>query len=278
MIMPARWFTGAGKGLEKFAEEMLADHRLRSLIDYTDSKSCFPTVEIAGGLCIFLWDYNKTNLTCTVINRMVHGESKMSRVLAEFKPYLRFNDSLSIIRKIKSFSSIYYDTRVSRQKPFGLRTYITPEEDGDLQLFYNGGIGPYPSSKVEAGIEWIPKWKLITSYLVPGGAETDKNGQRKILAKLEVLPPQTICTETYLVVDTFDTEAEARNCQSYMKTRFARFLIAQLATTQHLSRSTFALVPTVDCKEVWTDDRLKEKYGLTDAEFAFIERTIRPMD
>ncbi|MDO4281537.1 MAG: Eco57I restriction-modification methylase domain-containing protein, partial [Peptococcaceae bacterium] len=55
MIIPARWYAG-GKGLNEFRELMLNDAHVRKLVDYESSKDCFDAVNIAGGICYFLWD------------------------------------------------------------------------------------------------------------------------------------------------------------------------------------------------------------------------------
>ena len=125
----------------------------------------------------------------------------------------------------------------------------------------------------------IDKWKVIISYLTYDHAgRPDKDGKRRIFSTMEILPPKTVCTETYLVIDSFKTEAEAKNLYNYLKTKLVRFLVAQLTYTQHLSKSNFAFVPIQDFTKPWTDAELYAKYQLTPDEIAFIESMIRPME
>jgi len=85
-------------------------------------------------------------------------------------------------------------------------------------------------------------------------------------------------TETYVLLGAYDTETEARNCFSYVVTRFFRFLLAVRSSAQDLARSAYSFVPIQDFSKPWTDEELYAKYGLTDDEIAYIERLIRPMD
>ncbi len=277
MVIPARWYSG-GRGLAAFREAMLTDKRIKVLVDYTDSSELFPGVDIAGGICYFLWDRSYEG-DCHVANHLNGTIDEATRSLDEPRPFIRYNKSIPIIEKVAARGEPTYDQRVSSQKPFGLRTYVKPETGGELTLRYSGGTGPYPRTLVTSGLEWIDRWKVITSYLTYDHAgRPSSDGKRRIISTLEVLPPQTVCTETYLVVDAFESEEEARNLHLYLRTSFARFLVAQVTSTQHLSKGSFAFVPLQDFSRSWNDADLYAKYGLSEEEVAFIVSMISPMD
>ena len=61
LIVPARWYAG-GKGLDEFRNTMLSDKRLEKIIDYPNPKDCFPTANISGGVCCFLWNRKYSNI------------------------------------------------------------------------------------------------------------------------------------------------------------------------------------------------------------------------
>jgi site-specific DNA-methyltransferase (adenine-specific) len=277
MIVPARWYAG-GRGLDDFRDSMLKDNHLLRLVDYTDSEDCFPGVDIAGGVCYFLWSRD-TKGDCLVTNIFNGKALTASRKLDAYDTFIRYSQAVPIIEKVRNSSSSFLESTVSSQKPFGLRTYVKPQRHGDLVLRYNGGKGPFSSKDVEAGFGWINKWKVISSYLTYDHAgRPDKDGKRRVFSTMEILKPNEICTETYLVIDAFDTEEEAQNCFNYLQTCFVRFLISQLTYTQHLSKSNFAFVPLLDFKKQWDDVALFAKYSLSKEEIAFIKETIRPMN
>ena len=49
-----------------------------------------------------------------------------------------------------------------------------------------------------------------------------------------------MCTETYLVIDRFDSKAKAKVFASYLRTQFVRFLISLQKYTQHLYSERFS--------------------------------------
>jgi site-specific DNA-methyltransferase (adenine-specific) len=277
MIIPSRWF-GGGKGLDEFRGEMLNDDRICKIVDFEDSSEVFPGVSVAGGICYFLWERDYKG-PCEIVN--MHGgiEAVSKRQLNEFNTFIRHGQAVPIIRKILSRDEKRMGEQVSAYKPFGLRTYVKPQRTGDIILHWQKGEGPYKRKEITVGVEMIDKWKVISSrsgHEHAGNPGTD--GARRVLAKTVVLPPGTICTETYLVIGSYSTEEEAKNLLAYMKTRFFRFLMSLFMYSHGITKDTYAFIPILDMTKRWTDEKLYKRYDLTKDEIAFIESKIRPME
>ena len=277
MALPSRWFSG-GKGLDDFRKSMLNDNRICEIVDYTDSSECFPGVDIAGGVCYFLWDRDYSG-DCNIKNIVKGKRYYSSRPLNEFKTFIRYSQAAEIVKKVQALGEPMMDEQVSSRKPFGLDTTVTSDEKGDLLLRYNKGLGRFDSNNVPAGNDLIPKWKTIISYASYDHAgQLDKDGMRKVMSVIEVLPPDSVCSETYLIAGSFDTEEEANNLRMYFRTKFVRFLVAQIAVSQHITKGCFAFVPNQDFSKSWSDEELYDKYDLSADQIDFIESMIRPMD
>ena len=277
MIIPSRWF-GGGKGLDEFRAEMLSDRSVRRLVDFEDATEVFPGVDIAGGICYFLWDRDSKG-DCEVVN--MHGGTKAiaKRPLNEFRTFIRHSKAVPIIRKVLAKNEKNMSEQVSASKPFGLRTFVRPQKKGDIILRWQKGEGPYQRSEITVGVAMIDKWKVVTSYVgYDHAGNPGKDGRRRVLSKIDILPPHTICTETYLVIGAYDNVAEARNLVAYMKTRLFRFLVSQFMYSHHITKDAYTFVPILDMAKKWTDQKLYKRYGLTEADVAFVEQKIRPME
>lgn len=225
MIIPSRWFSG-GRGLDEFREQMLEDNRLSKLVDYSDSRDCFPGVDIAGGVCYFLWnkDYNGPCDVCSIYQcKMVQS----SRYLNEFPVFIRHSQAINIIRKVLSYKETAMNNVVYSSKPFGFRSFQSGRSSkliNDLELLGSKGFTYVKRDEVTTNADLIYKWKVVMSKASAEHAgQTDLEGRKKIISKVEVLKPGQICTETYLLLSAFDTEAEANNLKEYVKTRFSVF-------------------------------------------------------
>ncbi len=131
MIIPARWFAG-GKGLDEFRAEMMSDDRISHLVDFQNATDVFPGVDVAGGICYFLWerDYHGP---CEVTNVRGTERHTASRPLDEFGIVVRNSEAVPIIRKVISHHENGGQTladRVSPRNPFGISATLEPTDAG----------------------------------------------------------------------------------------------------------------------------------------------------
>ena len=87
MIIPSRWFAG-GMGLDDFRNSMMNDRHISKIVDYTNSKDCFPGISVSGGVCYFLWNRDKES-DCEFINITNNSEEAITRPLNEFQTLVR---------------------------------------------------------------------------------------------------------------------------------------------------------------------------------------------
>jgi site-specific DNA-methyltransferase (adenine-specific) len=280
MIIPARWYAG-GRGLDDFRIEMIKDKRISKLYDFANSSDCFPGVNIAGGVCYFLWDRDKKDKECLVSNLNNDGLiSESKRRLDEFPMFIRSNQAMSIIRKIgvsKSISSI-----VLPSNPFGFRTYEKGEQDrfpNAVELVTSEKIGYVPRDRITKNSQSIDSYNVILTRAMSGGNKPMSDGKYQIIpSTIRIMTPGQICVETFICIGNFDTEEEANNLITYLKTKFARFLMLQVLSSIMINKDVFMFVPMQDFSKPWTDEELYEKYDLTEDEIKFIESMIKPME
>ena len=280
MIIPARWYSG-GRGLDDFRETMLNDTRIKHLTDYPDSSECFPGVNIAGGICFFLWERDYSGY-CSVRNIIRGEQTEITRCLSEYPVFVRSNISINLIRKIMANEFISLSCKVYPSNPFGFRTYIRGEEKefmGSTKLITSEGTGYVKRSDIGKSIDAIDTYNVIMTRAMSGGNKPGTDGKYQIVpATMRVMEPNEICVETYICIGNYQTKNEAQNLKGYLSTMFARFLMLQAMSSIMINKDAFQFVPLQDFSHPWTDEMLYRKYSLTDDEIAFIESMIRPME
>lgn len=275
MIVPAKWHSG-GKGLDAFRETMLHDKRLKKMVTFSDSRDCFHGVDVAGGITYFLWERTHWGPCSTTF---IEGSDRMSssRELDEFPIYIASDRAIQIIRKVVEKTSGFYRNIVRSRNPFGIGAG-TECQQGNITLRYRGGTTTVKSQGIASGREMVNRWKVIISKAAAEHAgQSDKNGQRKMLTAIEVLPPDSVCSETYLVVDAFDSKELAENLAAYLRTKFVRYLIWQATPTQNISKGCFAFVPDIDLSTRPTDEFLYDMFDLSQEDRTEIESKIKPI-
>jgi site-specific DNA-methyltransferase (adenine-specific) len=205
--------------------------------------------------------------------------------------FIRYNQGVSIIRKVmeieagskngevivnlpkaKSFTEL-----VSSRKPFGLATTFrgsTKAGKSELLVYQNGGIGYVPRAEISTGNEFIDSWKVF----IPRAGSGSDAFPHPILGKPFIGAPGTICSETYICIGPLKSEDEARNVCTYLSTKLLRFLVLLHKPSQDAARAVYTFVPTQDFSQLWSDDLLYKKYGISIEEIDFINSMIRPME
>lgn len=199
--------------------------------------------------------------------------------------FVRYNEAIPILKKVRSKAEETLDTRVQSRNPFGIPSnftaFSTRKTPQRPVLLYRSRRGSSADKEVYISVDQIrsnaafrKKVKVLVSKASPGGDEYP----HAVLGRPFVTRPNAVSTETYLIVDFPKSAAEGRNLVSYMNTRFFRFLVSLIKNTQNISKGSFAFVPVQDYSKPWTDEELYAKYGITNDEIAFIEKVVRPMD
>lgn len=282
MIIPSRWFAG-GKGLNEFRDEMLNDDQMRIMVDYVNSADCFTGVDIAGGVNYFLWEKGYHG-KCTVTT--VRGDIRNTaiRALNEYDIFIRSNESLSIIEKVKKGATSFLSDVAFSRNPFGFESKSRGIKEKDAQhpvkLVHSQGVGYVRTSEVTKNAEYLDRWKISIGKLVPSNGEVgvDPSKGYNAMTQPRILSPYTVITDSYLVLATFKAELEAQNFAKFMALKFPRFLMHETYSSMNIAKGNFRFVPLLDFSREWTDEELYEKFGLSAEERQFIDGMIRPME
>ena len=278
MIIPSRWFIG-GKGLDDFRNDMLNDKRIRFIADYKNSSDVFPGVDIAGGICYFLWDRDNPG-KCQVKTITKDNEVIAERTLNEFEIFIRDNEALKIVKKIKKLQINNGSTLsdlVSSRKPFSLPTNYVPKKSGVPCWFIQKiGLKYANKSDVTDFNQLLGKWKLLIPKS-PIAGQTDFSKPIKIYYEnnIRIAKPGECCTESWIVAGAFHTEKELLNFKSYLFTKTIRFLILQAVVSQDITKKNFCFVPNLlNYNKAFDDKTLIRDWKISKSEWEYIDSKI----
>ena len=300
LIQPSRWMTG-GKGLDEYRDKMIHDRHIKVLLDYVNSREVFSKVDIKGGVCVYLRD-NEYEGTCECHRYSADNDVNVSqRYLCEDGDniFIREPMLISIKNKVISRTNKMMSSIITARNAYGLRAdamrdaakYGLPEfkdescKDGYEILGLIGGRrgwkylpSNYPIPKIHNA---LMKYKVFLAEAYGNGSIGEAPSSPVVAV------PRQLCTETYLQMGCFDTIEEAKALEKYIKTKFFRTLVSVKKQTQHTTQKVYIYVPLEDFTNGsdinWNvsiheiDLQLYKKYGLEDAEIAFIEEKVKEM-
>lgn len=278
MVIPSRWMA-SGLGLGEFRKSMLADRHIRKLVDFERMDLVFPGVDFEGGVCYFLRDRDNKG-SCEVTS--VNGEETfgpVDRDLDEHDIFVRDSRGVGILKKVCRQKQPSITEILSADKEFGwtsnFEDFRQKKKPDDVALYYNRRgkrlVGGIARKEITKSAHLIDFWKVMTS------AAYGERGARPamVLGPNFIAESPSVCTQTYLFFYV-KSKKQAESLQSYLNTRFFRYLVSLRKITQHATRATYTWVPQQTWDRVWTDEALYKKYDLCEDEIAYIETSIRP--
>jgi superfamily II DNA or RNA helicase len=286
LIHPARFLFNAGATPKEWNEQMLNDQHLSVLLYEPNSQKIFSGVDIKGGVCITFW--NKNNASGGLDGNFI-AYKELETILKK----VRVGGFDKIVgprggTKIKSWKDNYGRSRsyfpsnafflnpelFTKVKDVKHSIKIIGLEKGNKRSFKYTSIDLIDDPNIK-------KWKLFMPQANGSGAIGE------VLSTPLIGQPLVGCTETFVRVGSFESEAEAQNCMKYIKTKFCRAVLGTLKITQANTKEKWKNVPLQDFTKKsdinWSksiseiDNQLYIKYDLNKKEINFIETHVKAM-
>ncbi|HRG33552.1 MAG TPA: Eco57I restriction-modification methylase domain-containing protein [Saprospiraceae bacterium] len=285
LIHPARFLFNAGATPKEWNKQMLNDQHLSVPLYEPNSQKIFSGVDIKGGVCITLWNKNKSS---GGLGGKFVAHIELEKILTKVKA----GGFDVIVSTAGGSPTIRYEDKFGRK-----RSYFRTSAFFDMPDFFSEN----KDSKHTIKIVGLQKGNKRTERYVCANILNDKNIDKYkvllpesnggssfgILGKPLIAEPFTGSTESFIQIGSFKLKNEAENCMKYIQTRFCRVLLGTLKVTQHNPKSTWKNVPLQDFTNKsdidWSksipeiDKQLYAKYGLDKKEIDFIETNVKSM-
>ena len=281
MVVPSRWLVG-GRGMDDFRATMFTERKVRALVDFPISREVFAGVEVKGGICYFLWDgmYSGPAEVTQIREGNTVGPSK--RELGEFDVFIRDERAVAILHRVLKRKEDSVTDILTGDTPFGIATnfdeFETKQRKGDVALHYvrqgKRGVGYLSRTAIGKNVALLDKWKVLCPK---AGSDGGQRIPDAVLGKPWIASPGSACTQTFIAF-WVESEDEAKSLQSYITTKFFRFIVSLRKITQDALRGSYDWVPRQSWDRCWTDQMLYKKYGLSSEQVQHIETVIKPME
>lgn len=301
LVTPARFLSNAGQTPKSWNQKVLSDEHLSVALFESSSSAIFPGTDIDGGIVVTYRDATRvigpigsySHVPGTVKSLVdavtAQSPSSIAATITEhpctWNPCV-FTDHPELRKRIPASSGLRLKTNTfERMDEVCLKT---APNDGSSYVQILG----LASRKRE--MRWVRRDYLVIPEVVDkfkviiASADGAAVKSGRVVGVPSVAEPGTGFTQTFMSIGRFDTEAEAKACAKYVKTKFARAMLGVLKTTQHNSAIKWKYVPLQDFTPGsdidWSksisriDQQLYSKYGLGAEEIAFIEAQIKPME
>ena len=297
LITPGRFLFDAGKTPSAWNLKMLNDEHFKVLKYEQDSAKVFFNTDIKGGVAI---TYRDESIKFGAIGAFSPFE-ELNTILRKVKPLLNGKslDDIIVQQNRWNFSALYNDhpdyksrigsngteKRLTTPIFSSLEVFSETPEQGSIKilgLIKNKRYYRFIDTKyIESNHDNLNLYKVI----IPASNGSGAIGE--VLSAPLVGEPLVGYTQSFIGIGAFSTEAEAKACLKYVRSKFARTMLGILKITQHNHKGTWKYVPLQDFTASsdidWSqsipeiDQQLYRKYGLDEKEIEFIETHVKEM-
>lgn len=287
MIVPAKWMSDKQTSLAQIRHKLKDNGHLKTIVDYKDSLECFEGIRVVGGICHFNHNYKYTG-DCTIKNISMGRENTATRDIVNNEYIIRDNIGVSILNKVLSKSVNFMDKYVESSY-FDIKNNNkgtdTKENVDDYEILSSGNntmqIKYIKYDDIQRNRHVAEdEYKLVIGKMLAGGGDhpVDKNGQMKIVSGIYKAKPGQVFVSTYIMVIHNKDKNIIDNCEKYIKTRFARFMLYLGMAGLNITAESFRYVPLMDFNKEITESEIYDYFGLSEVEIKFINNFIKEID
>lgn len=292
LVVPARWLSANPKGIS--AEDLEKLRRLDNIEHLVlRDDSVFSNVNISGGVCYYLYNegynieteftyvnrqgeiikYNKgLNINGYIIKDYVARQIIQKIQLLYGDNYIKERSIIQLILGSRAFTSN------DKQLNTNWRDYKVNRDNVNYIRYYNkkDKVAYVKESDITASNMLVPLRKIYLHLTGPTS--------KQVINKPFIGDKYSVCSRSYTALVLMDDkEIYLDTYINYIKTKWFRFMISAVKTTQHANRDVYTFIPMLTDEELvmrnkMNDEYLYKKYSLSEKEINYIESNISSME
>lgn len=294
LITPSRWFTGDAqdKSFLKLRQFIKCNNKISKIVNFPNAKEIFNDVVIKGGVNYFVYDEKHDGKVNFINCNEGVCVSEIRNLFEEDMDVIISNGyDYPIIKKVRNQKFISLTSITTGRNAFDIIgkvsslneiSKVKPFKDSAKIRCKDNEIRYIDPSIITKNKEIFEKYKIFISK-----SAGDPSKDLKIIGLPYIGYPFEACTDSLIPIGKFDELIEALNLEKYIKSKFLRYLVSILKTSQNVTQIVYKFVPlqdfTTESDIDWSksiveiDQQLYVKYGLSQEEIGFIESMIKPM-
>lgn len=295
LITPSKWFTADAQdnSFPKLREYAKRNNHFKKIKTMANGASVFEGTEL-GSVNYFLFEKQYTGNT-----EFIHDKEENSayRPLFEedMEQIISMNSMVSILNKVRNHEG--FDTLMTITKGRNAFGITGKEATGKTsETYFDGSYSVRCSyerirytneEEITKNKELANRYKVFMSKANGAAGILGEKDEVAILGKPYIGSNRSVCTDSLIPIGDFSTEQEAINLSKYLLTKFLRFMVGILKSSQNIYQIVYKFVPMQDFTNQsdidWEntideiDEQLFDKYGLSNEEREYIKSSIKEM-